>query len=107
MADVQRRRSRIVIDAMIALARIGLYDAESVVAYVHLEHPMVSFSIDVRLCCELFDDVPSAVARSLSGLVNLGNVRCMLKSPLLGKTLYGVSAGEESPYEAKLLRSYC
>ena len=47
---------------------------------------MVSFSIDVRLCCKLFDDVPSAVAR-LSGSVDPGNVHCMLNPALLGETL--------------------
>ena len=107
MADVQRRCSGLVINSMFVLARAGPYEAESVAAFVHLEHSMVSFSIGVRLCCKIFDDIPNTVARSLSCLVHPGNVRCMLNSPLLEETLYSVSAGEWSSHGAKLFRTYC
>lgn len=74
MADVQRRRSGLLIDSMIVLARVDSYVAESVVAFVHLEHPMVSISIDVRLCCELSmmflvlsqDQYPAWLIRAMS-----------------------------------------
>ena len=42
MADPQRWCSGLVIDSMIVLASVGSYEAESVVAFVHLEYLMVS-----------------------------------------------------------------
>ena len=37
MADTQRRCSGLVIDSMVVLGSVGSYEAESVVALVHLE----------------------------------------------------------------------
>ena len=59
----------------------------------------MSFSIDVRLCCRLFDDVPNTVARLLSGSVDPGNVHCMLKPQLLEETLYISRLGSGRPME--------
>ena len=42
MADTQRRCSGLVIDSMIVVRRVGPYEAESGLVFVHQEYLMVS-----------------------------------------------------------------